>query len=325
MNPGFVLGVDGGGSKTHLALASSDGRLRAMVAGPGSNLEWQKAGKITDFFSGLLHTACRQAGAKPREIRSSCFGLCGADIAGDFRYVEERIVGHLRLGGPVKVHNDAFIAMFNDGWRDRGAVVTVGSGHKWLALNGKREFMHDGLVFQGLRDMVMEELLKTAEGFIRPDRFTNGMLRGFGFSSPKDFLRRWRYGGSREYVRKISAGQWKRIAKVQKRLGEEASRGNQHALALLDRYAASLAGGTDVAVRRVGATGRGLEVVMSGSVLAGIPALRRAFQRHLKAILPGAVPVQAVFRPVRGALIHSAHMAWGGLPAGSLDEPSLSY
>lgn len=325
MNPGMVLGVDGGGSKTHMALASADGRLKAMESGPGTNLESQDPARIVRIFSGLLAQACRKAGIRRADIRASCFSLSGVDIDDDFAHARERVIGRLGLSGPVKVHNDAFIALFNDGWRDSGAVVTVGTGQKWLAVNGKREFMHDGLVYMGLKDMAMEELLKAAEGYTAPSGFTRRMYRRFGFRSPEDFIRRWRYGGSRSYVKPIPASAKREMGRVQELLGREAESGDPVALGVVDRYALSLAEGVAVAVRRVGASGRGLEVVMSGSVLAGIRPLRSAFIRHLKKLLPGAVPVPARFRPIRGALVYASDMAWRGMPEGCLSETALRY
>jgi len=323
---GLVLGVDGGGSKTHLALASGDGCLRAFINGPGSAMEYKGPKRLAGIFSRLLARACRVAGARPGDIRAACLGLNGIDIARDFRYALECIVAPLGLGCRVKIHNDAFIALFNDRWRERGAVITVGSGHKWLAVNGKREFMHDGLVFQGLRDMAMERLLMAVEGYIKPSSFTDRLLSHCGFSSYRDFLRRWRYGGSRpDYVRPITGWQWERISGVQVWLGREAARGSRDALSLLDSYAASLVLGTEVAVRKAGLGGREFELVMSGSVLAGIPALRAAVRRRLARALPCGRAVRAVFRPVRGALIHAAHTAWGGFAPGALADAELRY
>jgi N-acetylglucosamine kinase-like BadF-type ATPase len=321
----MVLGVDGGGSKTHLALASPEGRLQAMESGPGTNLESQKPAAIAGILSGMLARACRKAHIRPRDIQASCFGLCGVDIREDVGQARRIIAGPLGLGRSASFHNDAFIALFNDGWRPGGAVVTVGSGHKWLAVRGGKEFMHDGLVFQGLKDKAMEELLKAAEGYTAPSGFTRRMYRRFGFRSPADFLRRWRYGGSRKYVRPIPARSWKCMSRIQELLGRDAAAGDPLALAILDRYAFSLAEGTEVAARAVGAPGRGLEVVLSGSVLAGIKPLRDAFRRHLKRLVPGASAVPARFRPVRGALVYAAHQAWGGLPAASLREKALCY
>ena len=326
MKQGLVLGVDGGGSKTHLALADAGGRLRAFETGPGSALEWHSPARIAGIFRRMMARACRRAGCAPRNIRAACLGLNGIDVPGDFPHVQRTIVARLGLGGPARVHNDAFIALFNDRWRHRGAVVTAGSGHKWLAVNGKREFMHDGLIFQGLRDMAMERLIRAAEGYDIPSRFTDRLLRHCGFLTYRDFLRRWRYGGSRAaYVRPIAPWQRERMSGVTVWLGGEASRGSRGARAVLDEYAAALAWGTAVAVRRAGLDGKPFDVVMSGSVLACIPDLRRFVAARLGRMLPLARPLAARFRPVRGALVWAAHEAWGGLPPGTLRERELRY
>lgn len=326
MKSGLVLGVDGGGSKTHLALASVDGRVRAFVHGPASGLEGMPESRAGELFGGLLGLACRQAGAKPRDIRASCFGLNGVDIRKDEGYFRSMFIRRLGLCGPVKVHNDAFIALFNDRWRDSGSVVTVGSWHKWMAVNGTREFMHDGLVFDGPKGMALERLVMVGEGFIPASPFTDRLLAHLGFPSYREFLRRWRYGGSRPaYIRPLSAVQQARIDGVKVWLGREAGRGCRGARSLLAGYAGMLAEGTLAAAGRTGLTRVSHDVVMSGSVLAGIPFLRLAFAARLKRLLPRARAVRALFRPVRGALVYAGHLAWGGLPQGTLMEGDLRY
>ncbi len=322
---GLVLGMDGGGSKTHVALADSQGRLRALVTGPGTGLEGAPPARIASVFRSLVEKACRNAGSRPSRLRAACCGLNGIDVPRDVGWAR-RILARAGVRCPTKVHNDAFLALFSDGWRERGAVVTSGSGVKWLAANGKREAMHDGLVLPGLRESAMTLVMDSCEGFRRPSHLSSGIVRWLGFRTARDFHHRWRYGRSRsEYIRPVSARSYMRYHLMPVLLGRLAARGDREALALVDGYAESLVRGTLVAARRAGLGGRPFPVVTSGSVLANIPVLRAKFTRRLARLLPGARVVPARWRPVRGALVYASHAAWGGLPAGSLRDSSLCY
>jgi hypothetical protein len=94
---------------------------------------------------------------------------------------------------------------------------------------------------------------------------------------------------------------------------------------VLDAYAADLVEGA-LAVVRALRLGRGaFDVVLSGSVLTGIPAVARAFRRRLRPFVPRARILVARARPIRGALMYAAHMAGWTLPAGALHDPRLHY
>lgn len=322
----FVLGVDGGSSKTHLALADRAGRLAAFVAGPGTNHEWQGMAPVKKVFAMMTARACRQAGCRPSDIRAACFGLSGGDIASDFVHLKRDTIDPLGLGGPVRVSNDAFLPLFNDKYRDKGAAVTHGSWHKWLAMNGNRFFMHEGAHIFGIRQLAVTDVAKVCEGFRRPSPHTDRLLKYLGFSGYLDYFERTFYGGEkRAWVRRLPPGYAGRFRRIPEWLGREAARGSREALKVLDANAAQLVEGTMATVRMTGLTGKKFEVVLSGSVLAGIPALRRFFARRLAALEPGARTMGAPGKPVRGALNFAAHMAWDGFPSGSLKEPALWY
>jgi len=241
-------------------------------------------------------------------------------------HLKRDTIGPLRLGGPVRVSNDAFLPLFNDHYRDMGAAVTHGSWHKWLAMNGDRFFMHEGAHITGIRQLAVADLAKVCEGFRRPSPHTDRLLKYLGFSGYLDYFERTFYGGEkRAWVKRLPPKYDGKFRRIPEWLGAEARRGSREALTVLDANAAQLVEGTMATVRMTGLTGKKFEVVLSGSVLAGIPELRRAFARRLKALEPGSRTIGAPGKPVRGALNFAAHMAWGGLPPGALREPVLWY
>jgi hypothetical protein len=285
---------------------------------------------VREVFEAMLRRACRQAGVRPRGVAAGCFGLCGCDLPEDRVQLLRHAIGPLGLGGPSVVHNDAFIALFNDRWRDDGLVITSGSWHKWLGVRGRRTWMHDATHLKGLREMVLDHLIMIAEGFRGPDSFSRALSRHLGYRSSRDYLTRWLYGQEkRSFVGRVTPGQQRRARRIPEWLSAAARRGSVGALRLLDGYAAVLAEGAGAIVRVLGLRRHRFDVVLSGSVLAGLPDLRRLTARRIRRFAPGARCVGAPARPVRGALVHAAHEAWGGFsPAASgraLLEPELWY
>ena len=103
----YVLGVDGGNSKTHYALFQIDGRLLNFVEGSSSSHyqfsdTYQGAGReITKNVNMLL----KQAGGDYSDIAYSVFGLSGIDTKHQHREMAKY------LAEPFKLFNDAFLGI----------------------------------------------------------------------------------------------------------------------------------------------------------------------------------------------------------------------
>lgn len=324
--PDLVLGCDGGASKTHLALADRNGRLKAFVDGPGTNHEGRGIAAIIPAFRDMVRRACRQARARPRDIRAGCFGLGGVDLPEDVVQIQRRVVKPLGFGGPSLVTNDAFIALFNDRYRSQGIAVTSGSWTKWLGMNGGRQFMHDGWGHVGIRGLAVQDLSRVYEGYRKPTAYTEALLRWIRFPSYGEFVRRTYFGdGKRSYIRTTTPAQHERIRRIPEFLGLRCARGDREARAVFDRYARELADGIAAMMVRVELKGRAFEVVLSGSVLSCNPPLVACLRRRLRAIAPRARVTHAVARPIRGALNYAAHLAGWTLPRTALADARLWY
>ncbi len=323
---GVVLGTDGGASKTHLALASNDGTLRAFVAGPGTNHEGRGMVPIREIFTDMLTRACRQAGVRPKDVKAGCWGLCGGDLPEDMREINRQAIRPLKLGGPSLVTNDAFIALFNDRWRDRGVAVTSGSWTKWLGMNGTRMHMHDGIGHVGIRGLTTLELTRVHEGYRAPSPFTNRLLRYLGYPSYADHFNRTIYGGAkRAYIRAVTPRQSQQYTRIPEFLVQRCEARDREAVAVFDRYAEELSDGTRAVLRVVKMGRAAFDIVLSGSVLASNTVLQRLFIRRVRAFAPKARIVPAIARPIRGALHYAAHSAGWTLPKGALTERPLWY
>ena len=122
-----VLGVDGGGTKTHATIADGDGALLGFgMSGPSN---WEDVG--IDAAAAALKAAVREAladaGTGPADIEATMFGLAGVDFPSD----EERMSGipiALGIHTPSRIVNDSFVALragTNHPW---GVVVIAGTG-----------------------------------------------------------------------------------------------------------------------------------------------------------------------------------------------------
>ena len=121
-----VLAVDGGNSKTDLALVSRSGALLALVN--GQTISHQQVpietgiGRLRAFVDEARH-----AGGVTGPIEIGSFCLAGADFPPDVRLLRDAI-GAQGVASRIEVRNDAFAALragSPSGW---GVVVICGAG-----------------------------------------------------------------------------------------------------------------------------------------------------------------------------------------------------
>jgi N-acetylglucosamine kinase-like BadF-type ATPase len=122
-----VLGVDGGGSKTHALVADEHGETLGFASSGRSN--WEDTGlKAAGLALEVAITgALSDAGVRPRDLAASAFGLAGLDWDGD-RPMLAALVDPLGLGGPRRLDNDSFIALRAGTSQPFGVVVIAGTG-----------------------------------------------------------------------------------------------------------------------------------------------------------------------------------------------------
>jgi N-acetylglucosamine kinase-like BadF-type ATPase len=123
----IVLGVDGGGSKTHAVIVDDQGQLLGFATNGPSN--WETAGLrgAQDAIREAAERALSFGGRRFDELRSAAFGLAGLDWDSDVPRLTGMVDG---MGLPCEyaLVNDAFVALragVPDGY---GVVLVAGTG-----------------------------------------------------------------------------------------------------------------------------------------------------------------------------------------------------
>lgn len=122
-----VLGVDGGGTKTHVVVADHMGEvLGAAVDGPSN---WEDVGPAAAAatISAAADVALGHAGLDRADLAASTFGLAGVDWPSDVERLEA-VIGQLGFGGPRRIMNDSFIALRAGSSHPWGVVLISGTG-----------------------------------------------------------------------------------------------------------------------------------------------------------------------------------------------------
>jgi N-acetylglucosamine kinase-like BadF-type ATPase len=130
MSRGIVLAVDGGNSKTDLALVSFEGGVLALRRGPRSTPQYLGVDGCLDVLDGLLEDALREAElAWESEPFAEVAELLMAGV--DFRSDEEELEAAAARRGWAErtfVENDTFAVLRAGTDRGWGIAVVCGSG-----------------------------------------------------------------------------------------------------------------------------------------------------------------------------------------------------
>ena len=296
-----VLAVDGGNSKSELALVSRAGELLALQRGPTISHQQVPIELAMSRLAQLAKRAAEEAGVRlPTALGS--FVLAGADFATDVALLRRAIAG-TGVAADVRVRNDAFGALragASSGW---GIAVICGSGVNAAGIgpDGRTERFAavDDLSgdFGGGYGIGVEALRLAVRA--RDGRGARTVLERivpdhFGLSRPIDVTRA-------VYEGRIPR---RRLEELAPAVFDAAGSGDRVSRQLLDRVADELALMASAIGRRLRVARRDVEVVLVGGVFR---TTDRGFHERLAAGIRGALPMATIERlaapPVLGAAL----------------------
>jgi N-acetylglucosamine kinase-like BadF-type ATPase len=339
-----VLAIDGGNSKTDVALIASDGTVLAAERGPSANHEDHGVGPAMRILDGLVRSAAARAGWRSGIIASHTSAcLAGADLPEE----EAQLTAALRLccwSRTAIAVNDTFAVLRaglsaveapgDDGeagpgggrWpggadRPWGVAVTCGAGINCVAVapDGRtaRYLAHGVLTGdwgggEGLGEQVMWHAMRAEDGRGPATALAPAAAAHFGLPSVTDVAIAMHKGqlGDDDLLGLTSV------------LFAAAAAGDQVARELVERQAAEICVMAVAAMRRLGLPPAGTPVVLGGGLLeARDTLLTSAVTGRLAAAAPGAVPRVVDIPPIAGAaLLGLDHLGAGPAAARRLRQ-----
>lgn len=123
----IVIGIDGGGSKTHAIVADEQGRTIAETVGPGSAVRpgqiEASANVITDVVRDAL-ASCEMTHVTPRVL---CVGVAGAGRDAERQGLWQALVAR-ELAAELVIHSDFSIALDDAFGEGPGVLLISGTG-----------------------------------------------------------------------------------------------------------------------------------------------------------------------------------------------------
>jgi N-acetylglucosamine kinase-like BadF-type ATPase len=299
----LVLAVDGGNSKTDVALVAEDGRLLAAVRGPTSSHQAVDVERGMERLASLVAEAHAQAGAAVGDRADvGVYCLAGADTPADVRLLTSRLAEH-RFAETDLLRNDTFAALRAGTDRGWGVVVICGQGVNaaGIAPDGRTARL-DALGpisgdWGGGTDVGWQGLaaaVRARDGRGPRTALERSVPAYFGLASPHA-LTMAMYDGRVEAVR---------IAELSPVVFAAAMDGDAAARAIIDRLADEVVAMARAMIRRLHLTRRDPEIVLGGGVFRTTDAVFRArIEAGVQAVAPRARLVRTQAPPVAGAAL----------------------
>jgi N-acetylglucosamine kinase-like BadF-type ATPase len=318
-----VLAIDGGNSKTDVALVADDGTLLASIRGPGASQEdhgidgaMRLLGEMVRKVAALAGLTGASGSASPPGDGASSAGLvarhtssclAGADLPEE----EEQLAAALRRQDwslTSAVANDTFAVLRAGltpaaGERPWGVAVTCGAGINCVGLapDGRTtRFLALGPLTgdwgggSGLSQEVMWWSMRAEDGRGPDTALRPATAAYFGLPTVTDVA----IGVHLGHIGEIE------LLGLTTVLFEAASAGDKVARDLLEHLAEEICTMALTAMRRLGLITPGTPVVFGGGLLAARhPLLTAAIERRLAGASPGALPHFVDIPPVAGAAL----------------------
>jgi N-acetylglucosamine kinase-like BadF-type ATPase len=309
-----VLAVDGGNSKTDVALVTEDGRVLAAVRGPTSSHQAVGLGPGIERMAGFVAEAMSRARLEGQP-ELAVYTLAGADTRADVRALIDALAARGFAKDQV-VLNDAFGALRAGTDRSWGVVVICGQGVNaaGVAPDG-RSVRLDALGdisgdWGGGTDVGWEGLaaaVRARDGRGPRTRLERDVPAHFGVRSPAAVT-------SAMYTGRISE---RRIGELSPVVFLAAGAGDGAARRIVDRLADEIVTMAGAMIRRLHLTRKDPDVVLAGGVFrTREPQFRERIRAGVSAIAPDARIVSLTAPPVAGAaLLGLDRLAGRAVPA----------
>lgn len=324
--PAAVLAVDGGNSKTEVALVSAEGSVLAALRGPtvshqqvAIEVGMQRLGGLVDAALATLPAAGRgqaDRGSGPAASRPAAelgvYSLAGADFRADFRLLGDGLRA-ARLARTDLILNDTFGALRAGTHRPWGVVLICGQGINAAAVapdGSSARFLAIGPVSGdwggggSVGGAGLAAAVRARDGRGPRTSLERSVPAHFGLARPAAVSRAIYDGRIAE----------DRIGELSPVVFAAAGEGDPVAREIVDRLADELATMASALIRRLHLTRLDPEVVLAGGVFRADDAdFYRRIETGIRSVAPRAGTVRLTSPPVLGAaLLGLDRLAGGG-------------
>ena len=208
----YIIGIDGGGTKTVGILTTETGKPLAQVQSGPANYHVVGEAETQAVLENLVEELCKKAGISRTSPIHCCLGMAGLGRAAD-REVIGQICDNLGISDNRMLTHDAHIALIGGIGKQEGVIIISGTGaiayginadssevraSGWGYLLGDEGSGYD-IAIKGLRAVA-----RAADGRDDPTALTDLILNRLELNEPSALIR-WVHAASRDAIAHLAA------------------------------------------------------------------------------------------------------------------------
>ena len=299
----YVIGVDGGASKTFCLAARMDGSIAGFGrSGPGSyevvGLDAAKASILESVEQSLS-----QSGVSKADAEFGCFALAGADFYPEDFDMLTAAVEELRVAKKVSVKNDAIAGLRAGIRRPYGVCIIMGSGFNGAGIDrdgAEVRYIAEGHIFGDVggghsiaRD-VLHHAFRAWDGRGKATALQQKVLEHFEAKNMDELARTLYYDtDSRRKIPSLCPAAF-----------DAACEGDEVACEIIRKFGTEAGISANALISRLGLEADEIEVVLAGSVFKGRGTLiLDVVKETVNPVAPRAQVVTPRYEPVVGAVM----------------------
>src|SRR5574341_1452960 len=304
----FVLGVDGGATKTHALIVDETGRAVGFGQAGTSNHQANGLAPALREIEQAVRMALAEPGLGECNLDMGYFCLAGADLPDDYAMLQPALES-LRLAASVAVKNDTMAALRAGISRSWGVAVICGTGFNAAGRSPDgHEIQLPGLGFLSgdwggggaLVEEVIRVVMRAWDGRGQPTLLTRLVLETLGVPNEEALL-------AGLYHHKIPH---RRLHELVPLLFEAALQGDAVSRDIIIRMGVEVGVTANALIRRLDLASTDVEVVLGGGVFKGRgPLLIDTVRQTVHRLAPQAQIAPLRHEPVFGAALLALEMA----------------
>lgn len=200
----YVLGFDGGGTKTAMIALDLQGNIVARQDGGASNPNAVSFEVAVQNLADLLNYAFEREQLQPSLCKGICFGIAGVELVNEqarMKQALEAIIQQYHMNIPIFITNDAEIALMAGLDQNSGIIAISGTGaivygytpdRKRARAGGWGHILGDKGSGYEIGLQTLQTVMRSYDGVQPPTQLTPLILEKHGLPSP-DQLRTYIY------------------------------------------------------------------------------------------------------------------------------------
>lgn len=138
----YVIGIDGGGTKTLAYIGNLKGEIIATTSSGPSNYHSVGINRTKQSLTQIVETLCRYADISNEDLEMVSLGLAGVDRPDDKKIVTEIVESIVK--SKIKLHNDVVSELVGANGKSYGVITISGTGSISYGIDSKGKSVRSG-------------------------------------------------------------------------------------------------------------------------------------------------------------------------------------